>query len=137
MTSYRIQVYTASKIRWRPLWEDLAAQWQPEINFTARWIKQPKGPDHNTTFWSDSDKERHWIYDIQDVQRSDCLIAYKTADDSLSGTLVEIGCALGLGKIVYAVGFTPSDSWQSHPLVRSCLTLDSAFYFITGKDPAP
>lgn len=132
MALYRPKVYTASKIRHKTMWRQLALEY-PEIEFTARWVTQPDGPDHDTTFWTAGQKTLHWIFDVQDVQRSDFVLGYKEPEDTVAGTLVEIGCAIGLGKIVLAVGFEVSHSWQAHPLIVWRDTKHSAINFILGK----
>lgn len=116
---YRPKVYTASKIRHALWWQQLA-QCYPEIEFTARWIHQPPGPDHDSTFWSEEQKTLHWIQDIQDVQRSDYVVGYCDIDDDakLSGTIGEMVGAICLGKVVFALGFADRHSWQAHPLVK-------------------
>ena len=129
---YRPKVYTASKIRHAPIWRSAESHF-PSIEFTARWINFPENtPDHHTTFWSEEQKRLHWIQDVQDVQRSDFLLAYCEEGDEVKGTLVEAGCAIGLGKVVIAVGFDQHNSWQAHPLVISKLSLATAFDFIRG-----
>lgn len=131
---YRPKVYTASKIYHREFWLSLEGSWVQEIEFTARWLRQPPGPDHDTTFWTESQKSLHWIQDIQDVKRSDWLVAYIDEDkDRLSGSLVEIGAALMNLTPIITVGFGNSHSWQSHPLVHKTPSVHEAFRFITGR----
>lgn len=134
---YRPKVYTASKISHGPMWlecENLTT-WGKEIEFTARWLRMPPGPDHATSFWNSEQKRLHWIQDIQDVKRSDWLVTYNDeAKDKLSGTLVEVGAAIAFLIPVIAVGYPDRHSWQSHPLVLSLPSIHEAFCFITGKE---
>lgn len=131
MIRYRSKVYTASKIYHASMWRKHREVYSNHIEFTACWINHD-GPDHNTTFWSENDKLRHWMQDIQDVQRSDFLIAFTGLNDNLAGTLVEVGAAIGLGKVVLAVGFSGTHSWQHHPLVYEYMTVQDALDFIAG-----
>lgn len=130
---YKPKVYTASKIHHRPMWENLREIWSPQIDFTARWLDM-EGPDHDTTFWNDAQKRLHWIQDIQDVRRSDWLLAYNDeGTDKLSGSLIETGGAIMLGMPVIAIGFPRRHSWTALPWVFSLPSCHDAFMLITGK----
>lgn len=131
MSLYRPKVYTASKIHHNALWRLFSRQY-PQLEFTARWIQLGTVPDHNTTFWTEEQKTLHWIQDIQDVQRSDFVLVYSELLDEIKGTLVEVGCAIGLGKVVLAVGLDSHHSWQAHPLVLRFPSLPEALNYIAG-----
>lgn len=121
---YKPKVYTASKIRYKQEWLGTAMRW-PSIEFTARWIQQPDAPDlSDTEHWSESERRRLWIQNVQDVQRSDYVVAYMQPGDEPRGTIFEIGGAVMLGKVVYQVGFDDRHSWKWHPLVHP---FDSVF----------
>lgn len=131
---YKPKVYTASKIYHRQFWLDLESSWGTEIELTARWLRQEPGPDHDTTFWSERQKTLHWIQDVQDVKRSDWLVAYLDEEkDKPSGTIFEIGCAAAMLIPILTVGFGNSHSWQSYPLVLRMPSCHEAFRFITGR----
>lgn len=135
---YKPKIYFASKIRHAPWWRILAETYKEEIIITSRWARID-GPDHNTTFWTEQQKELHWIQDIQDVRRSDWLLAYCDGDKDdplLAGTLVEIGTAIALGIPVCACGFKDRHSWQAHPLVKSfAADPHVALAWISGGNP--
>lgn len=129
---YRPKVYTASKIRHAAMWRRYRDEF-PKIDFTARWINIPDGvPDHSesTTFQNEEQRKLHWIQDVQDVRRSDWVLAYKEPIDELHGTQFECGIAVGLGKLVIVVGLSQKQSWTAHPLVLELKTLPDAFTFI-------
>lgn len=129
---YRPKIYTASKIRHAAMWRSARSHY-PQLEFTARWIEVAEGvPDHSesTTFWNEEQQMLHWIQDVQDVQRSDWVLAYKEPLDELHGTQFECGAAVGLGKMVVEVGMSSRQSWTAHPLVVSLDSLADAFAFI-------
>lgn len=132
MQPYKPKVYTASKIKHRTKWQGTEIVYRDKLEFTARWVFMSPGPDHDSTFWTPAQKQLHWIQDIQDVQRSDFLLAYAEPEDPVKGTLVEIGAAIAACKIVLAVGFDDSHSWQAHPLVLPMPTVAVALSYILG-----
>jgi len=69
-----------------------------------------------------------WTIDIQDVRRSDFVLLWGM-DEGLKGALVECGAALGLGKMVVAIGLPESHTWSFHPLVVRVASLESARRF--------
>lgn len=131
---YQPKVYTASKIRHKAGWLQVE-RLNPEVEFTARWLRMPDSPDlTDIDYWSPEDRARLWIQNIQDVQRSDYVLSFVAPEDltTVKGTLVEIGCAIGLGKVVHAAGYDHHHSWTNHPLVIRHSTMQHALDAIIG-----
>lgn len=133
--TYRPKIYTASKIYHKEKWRQHRILWDEDIDFTARWIHMEDVPDHSdTTFWTHEQQLLHWHQDVQDVRRSDWLIAYKEKGDQLSGTLVECGLAIAYNIPIITVGFDLyKDSWTILPSVREADSIYSALCIITGR----
>lgn len=87
-----------------------------------------------TSSWIDEDGEGQtedftelWDRVEMDIREADHLVLYAEADDfPLKGALVEVGMALGMGKMVTVClpgvelngrSFRPIGSWIAHPLV--------------------
>lgn len=113
------KVYVASKIHHAPIWRKLRDNYAKRFEFTSTWINTDISPmiDSNTKECRDS-----WKKNIEDVCRSDFLIAYGNSldFDPLSGTLVEIGAMLAKGGRVYLLGDYDWKTWQHHPLITVC-----------------
>lgn len=118
----QIRVYTASKLDYAERWKKLRVEWK-EVHFTARWpffVGQiPDDGYHAKQFWQD---------DHEDVKRADVVLVYaEKSEEKLRGALVEAGMGIAGGKKVIVVGDHPDYStWQFHPLVTRCRSLEQA-----------
>lgn len=118
------QVYLASKIYHAKSLRKLRLQWLTlGIVVNSRWLdmadlERAATPEQYTMFW---------LVDEEDVKDCDILIIYGESGDALRGALVEAGIAIALGKLVIAVGDSPSlSNWTHHPLVVRVPSLDAA-----------
>lgn len=123
LVPYRPKLYTASKVRHWPLWQELRSKWF-EIEFTARWIDMT----HLETEASPSKEEysRFWMIDEQDVRRSDFVLCYGVPSvDVLRGAYIEAGIGLASGATILTVGTPQLDgsTWIHHPKVVNLLGL--------------
>lgn len=116
-----IHVYTASKPFRKKMWLALSETLPPDVVFTSSWIKEGFILDESDPVQC----RRGWIKNIADVMSSDFLICYAEKDDELSGTLVEIGVALGCGTPVVLVGNCDRfATWQHHPIVGRAANIE-------------
>lgn len=109
MTTY----YIASKAHHRPRWRDMR---DAGININSRWI------DTDDKYSIDSNGlnyQKLWVECIEDVQACDVVVSYIEHGEVLKGSLIEIGAAIALGKIVYLVGpiaaYCTNGTWLNHP----------------------
>jgi nucleoside 2-deoxyribosyltransferase len=115
------RVYFASKLKHGEKWRDIK---DVRVHAHARWLK------HNEIGTPDTPEfaKRFWVEDHQDVASSDCVIVYAEDGEHLRGALVEAGIALALDIPVFVIGSHPDyGTWQYHPTVRRCKTLEDAF----------
>lgn len=110
------KVYFASKMHHAEKWRDLYSH----VHLSCRWpFLEPfvePSPENARKFWLD---------DFTDIENCDVLVCYAEEDEKLRGALVEVGIALGLGKIVYLVGDHPDfGTWRYHRLVYNYETLE-------------
>lgn len=121
--TYRIRVYTASKLKHFQLWRDLRDEW-PEVHFVARWPFFHYGNIPDTAAFAPT----FWIHDVEDVIGSEVVLIYSGDEtDHHRGSLVEAGIAIGRGKSVIVVGENPCyGTWQYHPLCHRVADLDEA-----------
>lgn len=125
----RPKVYTASKIYRAAAWRVFREMHSDLFEFTSSWVLD------NEIEKNDGDPDackRGWVKNIEDVVKSDYLIAWASPDDELSGTLVEIGAALALTTKVILVGECKRFStWQHHPqVIGQFTTLEEALLCI-------
>ncbi|WP_244497767.1 dATP/dGTP pyrophosphohydrolase domain-containing protein [Aureimonas sp. AU40] len=90
----RAGIYTASKTKHAPVWQDYRARGWP-INST--WIDEA-GPGES------ADLSDLWDRCIREASTASVLVVYREADDVLKGGWAEVGAALACGVPIYAVG---------------------------------
>lgn len=97
----------------------------------TKWENAPRARDvmyelvgmgHEITHdWTQYPQEdtRAAVEDLEGVKAADAIIVIAEKDFAYLGTLVEIGCALGLGKNVYVLGdaYVTTSLFFRHPLV--------------------
>jgi hypothetical protein len=140
-------VYGASVVGHAGLWKDRRRAWRAQgIQITSTWIDaHDLGNEHRLTplFLAGQ-----WIQNYQDLLHAKAVIVYAEKGDVLRGALVEAGIAMGMHKAVVLVcdhDHPSFGSWQYHPLVHYCKTLDMALHVLRTwsgrepliKDPAP
>lgn len=115
------RVYFASKLGHGPRWRAIT---DPRIHAHARWLKHNQlGTPDTAEFAS-----RFWVEDHEDVATADAVIVYGEEGEHLRGALVEAGIAIALKVPVYVIGdHADYGTWQYHPGVTRCATLDAAF----------
>lgn len=109
-------IYVASKTRHAALWRELRAGGLPIV---STWIDEA-GPGESV---SSADL---WRRCVNEASGADALIAYALPSETAKGSLVEIGAALGASVPVLAFGFDAEQTFQNHPLVWVCQSLDAA-----------
>lgn len=117
----RPRIYTASKVHRAPMWRQLRKEYSPWLNLISTWINE----DITPMMESDAETcERGWIKNITEAGDCNWLVCYAEKDDPLSGTLVEIGAALGSGATVYILGdCSRYSTWRHHPFVEHLTTI--------------
>lgn len=114
-------IYTASKVHRAPMWRKLREEFRGELTFNASWINEDITPmdDANPIKCANG-----WVKNINEASHCHYLVCAALPGDELSGTLVEIGAALGnLGMWsndapVYLVGENERwATWRFHPKV--------------------
>ena len=108
-------IYTASKTRHAPMWQQYRSDGYPVI---STWIDEA-GPgetqDHNDL----------WQRCIRESQMCEAMVVYREPDDVLKGAWLEMGVALGAGVPVFAVGCREFTIGKSG-LLTHCDTVDEA-----------
>ena len=89
----KIKVYFASRLSHSARARKLQVDW-PEFEWVSRWPtlhvgKVPEDPIFCRVFWE---------HDLEDVGKSDVVLAYGESTDILRGALVECGMGIALGK---------------------------------------
>ena len=121
------RVYFASKLKHRAKWRALKDM---RVHAHARWLR------HNEIGTPDTPEfaSRFWVEDHEDVAAADYVIVYAEQGEHLRGALVEAGIAIALDVPVLVIGDHPDfGTWQHHPSVTRCATLDDAFNLIGGS----
>ncbi len=116
-----MKVYCASKSKYWPWWTALRAAGIP---ITATWVDWDFNKDTGREPSHDS-WQAHWIACIEQARDADIVLAFCGAEESQNGALLEVGAALGAGKMVYLVT-EHNWSWRHHPKVRLFATLEAA-----------
>jgi hypothetical protein len=116
-----MKVYCASKSKYWPWWAALRAAGVP---LSAGWVDwdfnrdQSREPSHDQ--W-----RLHWTACVEQARDADILLAFCGAEENQNGALIEVGAALGAGKMVYLI-CEHDWSWRHHPNVRRFATLEAA-----------
>ena len=128
-------IYTASKACHRPMWREFR---EAGLRITSRWI------DVDDSYIGrdlppDYDLARLWNECVEDVSKADVLVLYWEKGERLKGALVEVSCALALGKPVILCGDKLSieeGSWYGHPFCIDMSECPVAFAmgFATGYE---
>lgn len=130
MSEYGNGVYVASRVVRAPMWRALRDTGVP---ITATWIDED-GEGETASF------TELWTRLHGEIDGSVGLIFYGPVEDApWKGALVEVGIALGLGKMVAAVivgdvegrTYRPVGSWLEHPAVMRFSKLEDAIRFFT------
>jgi nucleoside 2-deoxyribosyltransferase len=123
-----VSCYTTAKrihsdkiLSWRSAW--------PKIYFTARW------PVVRNISTEQMRPASHWLRDnVDDIVRSETVLAYAEPDDQLSGTIFELGIAWAHGKDIWLVGENPLyKEWRMAPRIRNAHNLEQALKEITRR----
>lgn len=121
-------IYVASRVVRAPMWKALR---DTGIPITASWIDEA-GEGETASF------TELWIRLHGEINSSRGLIFYGSTEDApWKGALVEVGIAIGLGKMVAAVvvgdlegrTYRPIGSWLEHPSVVRFSKLEDAVRF--------
>ena len=105
---------------------------------TSRWLKGLVGLGATPAPGKANDDLRDAAYmDLEDIDRSDCVLAINPKSAHRSGTggrHVEVGWAMRANIPVVLVGEL-ENVFHHHPLVHGCLTMDSALYLLGVDSP--
>lgn len=110
------RLYTASKVYLAPMWRSLRRRYRHDFHFISTWINEDISP------LDDADEQKcrdGWTRNIEESADCDVLICAALPGHELSGTLVEIGSALGSDRAaVFLVGECERfATWRHHPRV--------------------
>jgi nucleoside 2-deoxyribosyltransferase len=86
-----------------------------------------------TSFYSDEDRCRIAIQDVEEVQDADALVFLASLHRVPGGKFVEVGVALGLNKPVHLIGHR-ENMLMWHPNVEAWDSLEDLVKFV---DPSP
>jgi hypothetical protein len=129
---YKPRVYTASKVHYHRLWKTLRVD--PDwdfVDWTATWVEhsdlenEMAGNAIDNAVYVEA-----WKQNIQDVRLSDFVLLYTKPTDAIRGTLIEAGCAIGLGIPVLAIGLSADHTWTWHPGVKTFNSLREASLYL-------
>ncbi len=118
-------IYVASRVSRAPMWKALRESGVP---VTATWIDE--AGDGETASFAEL-----WMRLHKEIKDSAGLIFYGDVQDApWKGALVEVGIAIGLGKMIAAIivgdlegrTYRPVGSWLEHPAVQRCATVETA-----------
>jgi hypothetical protein len=115
MKSYNPSIYSASKI-----WHATKWQWlrdKLKFNIIATWIDIPCGTPEQPTgakILTDTEKTALWVACTDETRKADMTVIYAEEGDEMRGALVELGSALGNGKVVYLIGDCASFRVANH-----------------------
>ena len=127
-----IKVYGAAKFEKYNYWLEkmMKPSLFPGLDWTMRWPYVAHIVLNEDVHYQDNEDkllQQEWLHDIEDVRKANILFCYAEKDDQINGALVEIGCALGLGKPVYLIGENDRWlGWKNHPLVTQVPTIEKA-----------
>jgi len=120
------EIYVASKVAYAGMWRERRERLGDVI--ISSWIDEDDAG-------AMKDFADLWQRCVAEASRADVLILYHDVGDTpLKGALVEVGCALAMGRHVIVITNLSGSSignalgsWVAHPCVRYAASVDAAF----------
>lgn len=131
-------IYVSSKVIHAEMWQLLRRDRGVPIN--SSWIYDPTQFD----LMNRNQCSKAWAKYVKEVREASCVLAYTTdGDKPLKGGLIEIGIAIGLGKLIFLVAESKDFStdwmhnlgtWIHHDAVVKCFNLQDGIDLASQYD---